>query len=64
MSVLCQTLNKYEVICSLSSRILEINEYMQKHSYIIRKIILPGQGQTLRGIGKDFMEQVAFELRT
>ena len=33
MSVLCQTLNNYEVICSLLSRILQINEYMQKQLY-------------------------------
>lgn len=31
---------------------------------IIIKIILSGQGQRLREIWKDFMEQVAFELRT
>lgn len=47
MSVLCQTLNKYEVICPLSSRILEINEYMQKHSYIIIKIIYQDRDRRL-----------------
>lgn len=43
---------------------LKFNESMQKHNHIAVKIILPGKVQRTKGISKDFIEQVALELRT
>lgn len=36
---------------------------MQKHNHISVKVILPEKVQRTEGISKDFIEQVALELR-